>query len=110
MTTINSNVDKIRNKLYQRRSPSRSIAAAMAQTEGAASALPPFYRRPAVLAAARHFGLSYVPIGDYRFARASNSIPLTMAEFVPAVRHYPIVFTLASPVMPVAIVGFDADD
>ncbi len=82
MTTINSNVDKIRNKLYQRRSPSRSIAAAMAQTEGAASALPPFYRRPAVLAAARHFGLSYVPIGDYRFARASNSIPLTVAEFV----------------------------
>jgi len=82
----------------------------MAQTEGAASSLPLFYRRPVVLAAARHFDLNYVPIGDYRFARASNSIPLTIAEFVPAVRHYPIVFTGAAPVLPVAIVGVDADD
>jgi hypothetical protein len=82
----------------------------MAQTEGAATSLPLFYRRPVVLAAARHFGLSYTPPGDYRFARASNSIPLTIAEFVPAVRHYPIVFAGGSPVMPVAIVGVDADD
>lgn len=85
----------------------------MAQTDDAltqaAPALPLFYRRPIVLSAARHFDLSYVPTGDYRFARASNSIPLTLAEFVPAVRHYPIVFAATPPAMPVAIVGIDAD-
>jgi hypothetical protein len=86
----------------------------MAQTEGAspvaAPALPLFYRKPIVLSAAHHFGLSYAPIGNYRFARASNSIPLTVGEFVPAVRHYPIVFSGTAPALPVAIVGIDDDD
>jgi SapC len=74
----------------------------------AASSLPLFYRKPVAVSAGQHGALSLVPVTDYGFARNTNSIPLAIAEFALAVRHYPIVFAATRPAIPVAIVGIDA--
>jgi hypothetical protein len=83
---------------------SSSIAAAQP------APMPLFYRRPVALSPARHIATSILGVNDYRFARQSNSIPLSLTEFSLAVRHYPIVFAGTAPPVPVAIVGIDAAD
>ncbi len=67
--------------------------------------LPLFYTAPRPLDAERHAGKSIKSKTSYGFARATNAVPLTAAEFPRAMRHYPIVFASDSPAMPLAVLG-----
>jgi len=72
---------------------------------GVPPALPLFYRQPELLSAEQHAGKSIARAVDFRFARATNSVPLNGVEFALAQRHYPIVFTSSDPVVPAAVLG-----
>lgn len=86
--------------------PAGSLALAPSgQSAAAPAALPLFYKRPELLSPDRHGGKSLARSINFRFARATNSVPLNAVEFVLAQRHYPIVFTPANPPLPVAILG-----
>ncbi len=85
--------------------PTDTAASAAASTSGAPAALPLFYRKPAALQTEIHAGISLKRKPDFGFARETNAIPLTAAEFFAAQRHYPIVFTRDTPAVPLAIVG-----
>jgi hypothetical protein len=74
------------------------------QPEAAAS-LPLFYKNPMPLEPGRHAKAGLSPRSDFRFARATNAIALTLSEFGPAARTYPIVFSAEAPVVPFAVVG-----
>lgn len=67
--------------------------------------LPLFYRQPEILNARTHGGLELQNNSGYEFARAANAIPLTVAEFAHAARHYPIVFANVEKPAALAIVG-----
>jgi hypothetical protein len=72
---------------------------------------PVFYERPELLSAERHAGKSLATVSDHRFARATNTVPLTGAEFALAQRHYPIVFSDEQLPFPMAILGLrDAEN
>lgn len=73
------------------------------------SELPLFYRSPWPLDPARHAGKSVRAERDCSFARDANAVPLNTVEFVPALRHYPIVFSASTPVMTLAVLGIDQD-
>ncbi len=69
------------------------------------------YERPVQLNRVAHRNHRVVAsAGDYRFAAAVNSTPLACVEFVPAARHYPIVFagTSIDAVVPAALLGLRA--
>ncbi|MBJ7498641.1 MAG: SapC family protein [Sphingopyxis sp.] len=74
-------------------------------TEKTETRFPLFYRQPELLTAAQHVDLRLRP-GGYGFAKEANAIPLTVVEFGPAMRHYPVVFA-AGDGFPVAILGLD---
>ena len=67
--------------------------------------LPLFYREPRPLDISRHGGKSLKMTRDLSFAAPSNSVPITIDEFVVSARHYPIVFTPDQPTAPVAVLG-----
>ena len=67
--------------------------------------LPLFYRRPRPLQAAGDAELALAPANGYAFAAATNSVPVNAVEFTVAAKFYPIVFTEASPPLPVALLG-----
>ncbi len=67
--------------------------------------LPVFYRRPRVLSSELDGRKSLLPAIDHGFARGTNSVVLNGSEFPPAMRIYPIVFSLAEPVSAFAVVG-----
>ena len=71
----------------------------------ASPALPLFYSNPHSLSVERHGDKAISTNADYAFARETNSVPLTAMEFSRAIRDYPIVFSAADPVVPVAILG-----
>lgn len=54
--------------------------------------MPILYEQIAALNSETHRGLRYASRTSYAFADRTNAIPLTVAEFVAAGRHYPIVF------------------
>lgn len=66
---------------------------------------PVLYRRPTPLSAERHADHRVETGTGHGFAAEINSLPLNAVEFVPAARHYPIVFTLGEEPVPVAILG-----
>ena len=69
-----------------------------------------FYENAAPISAARHGAWSVAPITDFTFAAGTNSVPVTIPEFLLAAQEYPIVFTLdGEEAVPVAILGFDKD-
>ena len=70
----------------------------------AKAALPLFYVRPEPLNAERHGALSLHAQPDFRFAAATNAVPIMTAEFAEAMRFYPIVFA-GDPAHPVAVQG-----
>jgi hypothetical protein len=72
---------------------------------GAAPPLPLFYRDPRPLDPARHRGKSIAPLADFGFARSTNSVAITLAEFPQAALSYPIVFTAQPPRAAVAVLG-----
>ncbi len=69
--------------------------------------LPQFYRDPNVLDAAAHSRLRIKPSVQCQFAARTNSIALGANEFYLAQAHYPIVFTMGTPVSAVAVVGLE---
>jgi hypothetical protein len=69
------------------------------------SGLPLFYKKPMPLEPARHAKAGLKPRSDYTFSRTTNAVPLVVSEFSAAARHYPIVFSATSPVVPFAVVG-----
>lgn len=64
-----------------------------------------FYRNPRPLEATRHANKRLRRGGTFAFARTSNSVLLTAGEFTAAAPHFPIVFTMDDPAMPVALLG-----
>ncbi|AQZ50552.1 SapC family protein [Martelella mediterranea] len=69
-------------------------------------ALPLFYGSPQVLRFEDHKDLTLERKSDFAFAATANAIPLTPGEFLPAVRHYPIVFVRGGDApAPVAVTG-----
>ena len=70
--------------------------------------LPLFYGKPVPLQAKLHGGHVLAREADYRFAAATNVVPLNAVEFIPAARSYPIVFAGSGDSMPVAILGLKA--
>jgi len=66
---------------------------------------PLFYQRPTPLDPARHGAKRLRRGSGFGFAARTNSVVLTAAEFPSALRFYPIVFTVADPPMPLALLG-----
>lgn len=75
-----------------------------------AAPLPLFYRRPEPLRVAEHGRAGLVrPGSGYGFAQAASAVPIVLAEFALASRHYPIVFVGENDPVPVAVLGSDRD-
>lgn len=70
--------------------------------------LPLFYADPVPLAAGRH-GNSCLLAGDAGYTAQASAIPLVLADFTGASRHYPVLFT-SGEVAPVALVGLERDN
>ncbi len=71
------------------------------------SGLPLFFSKPVLLATDRHSG-SGIRLGlPPAFASETNSIPVTVAEFIEAAKYYPIVFSAEDPVIPVVVTGLE---
>lgn len=71
------------------------------------------YDQPIVLNRVQHRHLRIKPsLTDFRFARTTNSVPLTTLEFADAARDYPIVFSgdPEQPGMPAALLGLSHED
>lgn len=67
--------------------------------------LPLFYRKPQVLRFEDHKAMGLVGSQDFSFTAEATAIPLSVSEFMPSIRHYPIVFVGDKEPSPVAIVG-----
>lgn len=67
--------------------------------------LPLFFRKPAVIDAARHKDAGLSRKSSLAFCRGANSVPISAHEFVEISRSYPIVFTNEEVPMPLAVVG-----
>jgi|NOAtaT_7_FD_contig_21_8722729_length_849_multi_8_in_0_out_0_1 hypothetical protein len=69
--------------------------------------LPLFFSKPVLLTTDRHSGsgirLGLPPV----FASETNSIPVTVAEFIEAAKYYPIVFSAEDPIIPVVVTGLE---
>lgn len=88
----------------------KAVAETPKNPEPQATALPLFFQNPAVLDFARHAKASILPTANYAFTAPANSIPLNAIEFIEAVKSYPIVFTMGDEPLPVAILGFGAQN
>src|SRR5271169_2906177 len=76
------------------------------QSEQAAPVeLPVLYHQPRPLNATVDAGKSLDRPKNHLYARGTNSVALTFAEFAQAMRSYPIVFTGGEPVAAMAILG-----
>lgn len=71
--------------------------------------LPLFYRDPRPLSSEAHQAWRLLP-GDYGFAADTSCVPLVAGEFMPASRHYPILFALGDTVTPVALLALERDN
>ncbi len=60
---------------------------------------------PVPLDPVRHAKAGLKEREDFSFARGTNAIAITGAEFAPVARTYPIVFSATAPVVPFAVVG-----
>ncbi|MEK6746344.1 MAG: SapC family protein [Pseudomonadota bacterium] len=86
-----------------------------AQTNGKSggnipSGLPLLYKLPSALDSRRHAQASISKLVDYSFAKQTNSLPINLAEFGQAMRHYPIVFSNDKEPVPVVIVGMEQNN
>lgn len=75
------------------------------QAETGTPTLPLFYNDPVLLRFEEHGDVGLAPGADFGFASEAVAIPLCIGEFVPAMRHYPIVFAADSVASPLAVVG-----
>lgn len=76
-----------------------------AEKETEQATLPPFYKKPIPLSTEMHAHYSLKETVDYSIAKETNSILLNIVEFAFAAIHYPIVFSGADTVVPLAITG-----
>lgn len=67
--------------------------------------LPLYYQKPAVLHFGEHRTLGLAGADGYGYTADSAAVPLSVGEFMPAIRHYPIVFTNAAEPMPLVVIG-----
>lgn len=72
------------------------------------SKLPLLYKTLVPLTPDRHKGFYFGVERDYGYANMVNAIPLTLDEFAPAMRNYPIVLAGGDIPTPVALVGYEA--
>lgn len=72
-----------------------------------ATGMPLFFSKPVAINAERHAKAAIRTTLTAEFSRNTNSVPITMAEFVQVAKHYPIGFTNDDSVMPMAIVGLE---
>ena len=84
-----------------------SSPASAAQAQPAGQLL--FYSKPEVLTAERHGGLRLKKVGDFAFAKGSNSVAISAVEFVQAMRFYPIVFG-GKAAYPVVVLGLEQEN
>lgn len=87
-----------------------NVDAGQSTPAGATGTMPLFFSNPAVLHPNRHAEAGIRVNLPLAFARATNSIPLTVAEFIEVAKFYPIVFTCDDPIVPVALVGLERDN
>jgi len=71
---------------------------------GSTSTLPLFYMKPVVLRFEEHKQKALAPLKDYRFASASNAVPISIGEFNAASANFPIVFA-EGELAPVVVLG-----
>ncbi|MFL2771670.1 MAG: SapC family protein [Rhodospirillaceae bacterium] len=69
---------------------------------------PLFYEEPVALTASMHSDFCIQPESDFKFALDTNAVPITVAEFVLASRHYPIVF-VGEQFVPTVALGLRQD-
>ena len=67
-----------------------------------ALALPLFYQAPEILSVETHAQARFLSEDNFEFASQTMAIPVKIGEFMPAIRAYPIVFSLSPE--PVALV------
>jgi len=73
------------------------------------STLPLLYKSLVPLTPERHSGFYFGTQRDFSYAGTANALPLTLDEFSPALRNFPIVLAGDGPVpTPVALVGYQA--
>ena len=80
---------------------------ALSSTANSRAAMPLFYVDPVPLSFERHGKLRLTTASNYRFAAQTNAVPLTITEFILALRHYPILFSQGVHPMPFALVGVE---
>lgn len=67
---------------------------------------PLFYSQITALSRDKHGDLAFDNTTGYRFAQATNSVPICVSEFASAARLYPIVFVLQNnEAAPIAVLG-----
>ncbi len=69
------------------------------------SGQPLFFQDPNPVDATRHANAGIHKDVGFSFARDTNSVPITIHEFVEVARSYPIVFTNEAVPMPLAVLG-----
>jgi hypothetical protein len=67
--------------------------------------LPLFYKTLVPLNAEQHGSFGLKTHADFGYARGTHAIPVTVDEFPMVQRHYPIVFSMDEPGVPLALVG-----
>jgi SapC len=72
-----------------------------------AAGMPLFFSNPVPVSAERHARSGVRANLATSFARATNSIPVSVAEFVEAAKHYPIAFSSETPAVPLVVVGLE---
>lgn len=81
------------------------MTAASEKQELETTPLPLFYEKPTLLRFDDHKGAGLLSNGTFGFAKAANAVPITIGEFMPIIRHYPIVFSDSEHCAPVAVLG-----
>lgn len=76
----------------------------MTSTASQPAAANELFRQPRPLDRTAHKDLTIDRKAGFRFARGQIAIPITLSEFAPAARDYPIVFA-GTPVQPFALLG-----
>ena len=76
----------------------------------AAQTLPLFFKQVAVLDAGTHGALKLDRARGFAFAAVANALPLGLSEIALAAQYFPVVLTGGPNPMPVAILGYRADE
>ena len=76
-------------------------------TQAPSNTLPMFYEELVPLSSAMHANFRARALDRASFLVNQHAIPLTSDEFVPASRHYPIIFSIGENPVPLALMGLN---